>query len=114
MFWPSDGAEDAMQIRGLFTSHPASVGETYGEHMRVALSFAAPLAKAAGAALIHAFLPFLFTTTASLTVKSLYERMTRRCAACPKVALHRPDLMASRRLASSVPVVGSAGIDYVI
>jgi uncharacterized protein DUF6356 len=61
-----------MQIRGLFTSHPASVGETYGEHMRVALSFAAPLAKAAGAALVHAFLPFLFTTTASLTVKSLY------------------------------------------
>src|SRR3954454_23294370 len=107
-------AESARHIKGLFTSHPASVGETYGEHMRVALSFAAPLAKAAGAALVHAFLPFLFTTTASLTVKSLYERMTRRCAACPKAPLHRPDLMVSRRLASSVPVVGSAGFDYVI
>jgi len=103
-----------MQIRGLLTSHPASVGETYGEHMRVALSFAVPLAKAAGAALVHAFLPFLFTTTASLIVKSLYERMTRRCAACPKAALHRPDLMASPKPTASVPAVGSAGFDYVI
>ena len=80
-----------MQIRELFTSHPASVGETYGEHMRVALSFAGPLAKAAGAALVHAFLPFLFTTTASLTVRRLHDRMASRCAACPKAGLHRPD-----------------------
>src|SRR5829696_9107361 len=103
-----------MQIKGLFTSHPASVGETYGEHMRVALSFAGPLAKAAGAALVHAFLPFLFTTTASLTVKRLYDRMTRRCAVCPKAALHRPDLVAARKPASSVPAVGHASFDYVI
>src|SRR3954447_12816195 len=107
-------AESAMQIKGLFTSHPASVGETYGEHMRVALSFAGPLAKAAGAALVHAFLPFLFTTTASLTVKRLYDRMTRRCAACPKAALHRPDLVVARRPSLSAAVVGRGGIDYVI
>jgi hypothetical protein len=73
-----------MQITGLFTAHPASAGETYGEHMKVALSFAGPLAKAAGAALVHAFLPFLFTTTASETVKTLHERMARRCAACQR------------------------------
>jgi len=103
-----------MQIKGLFTSHPASVGETYGEHMRVALSFAGPLAKAASAALVHAFLPFLFTTTASLTVKRLYDRMSRRCAACPKVALHRPDLVVARRPGLSAAVVGRGGIDYVI
>jgi len=103
-----------MQIKGLFTSHPASVGETYGEHMRVALSFAAPLAKAAGAALVHAFLPFLFTTTASLTVKRLYDRMTRRCAACPKVGLHRPDLVGRPKSISTVPAVANAGFDYVI
>src|SRR3954463_7151447 len=106
-------AETAMQIRELFTSHPASVGETYGEHMRVALSFAGPLAKATDAALVHAFLPFLFTTPATRTVKRLYDRMTRRCAACPKAALHRPDLVAARRPGLS-SAVGRGSIDYVI
>lgn len=81
-----------MSIRRLFTDHPAMVGETYPEHMRTALSFAGPLAKATGAAVVHAFLPFLCTTTASDTVKGLYGRMTRRCAACKSGPLHRPDL----------------------
>jgi hypothetical protein len=75
-----------------FVDHPASVGETYREHMRTAMSFARPLAKASLAALVHAFLPWLFTTTASATVRDLHERMTRRCAACPAGRLHRPDL----------------------
>src|SRR3954469_9246649 len=111
MFWSSDGAEGAMQIRGLFTRHPASVGETYGEHMRVALSFAGPLAKPAGAALVYAFLPFLFTTTASVTVKRLHDRMARRCAVCPKATLHRPDLAVRPNPASTFR---HAGLDYVI
>ena len=99
-----------MQMRDLFMDHPRSVGESYTEHMRVALSFAAPLAKAAGAALIHAFLPFLFVRTASLTVKSLHERMTRRCASCPKVALHRPDILAVRK----ANLIEGLAPDYVI
>lgn len=82
-------------IRQLFLSHPASVGESYREHMRTAFSFALPLAKATGAACIHAFLPFLFTTTASRTVKQLHERMTSRCAACDLGPIHRPDLFAT-------------------
>src|SRR5215212_603847 len=65
----------------------AGAGESYGEHMRVALSFAGPLAKAAIAALVHAFLPFLFTTTASSTVKRLHDRMARRCANCSKTLI---------------------------
>ena len=81
-----------MMVKRLFTEHPAMVGETYGEHMRTALSFAGPLTKAAGAALVHAFLPFLCTTTASATVKGLHARMTRRCATCKAGPLHRPDL----------------------
>lgn len=81
-----------MNLRRLFTEHPAMVGETYPEHMRTALSFAGPLAKATGAALVHAFLPFLCTTTASDTVKGLYARMTRRCATCKAGPIHRPDL----------------------
>ncbi|GGH22928.1 hypothetical protein GCM10007036_28320 [Alsobacter metallidurans] len=75
-----------------FADHPAAVGETYGQHMRTALSFARPLAIAAGAAFVHAFLPWLFVTTASRTVKSLHERMTRRCVACPAGRLHHPEL----------------------
>ena len=67
-----------MTLRRLFTAHPDAVGESYVEHMRVALSFAAPLAVAAGAALVHAFLPFLCETTASRTVKALYARITTR------------------------------------
>lgn len=78
-----------MRVTTVFTEHPASAGETYGEHMRVALSFAFPLAKAAIAALVHAFLPFLFTTTASATVKTLHDRMARRCVNCPKTVGRR-------------------------
>lgn len=81
-----------MTLKTLFTGHPAMVGETYPEHMRVALSFAGPLSKAAGAALVHAFLPFLCTTTASDTVKGLHARMTRRCSTCASGPIHRPDL----------------------
>ena len=104
-----------MRLQGLFTDHPRSVGESYLEHMHVALSFAVPLGKAAAAALVHAFLPFLFVTTASLTVKRLHERMTRRCSACPKVALHRPDLLLPEprpRLAATM--FAAAAPDYVI
>jgi Family of unknown function (DUF6356) len=75
-----------MQITDLFTDHPTTAGESYTEHMRAALSFAGPLATAAGAALVHAFLPFLCVRTASLTVNKLHERMARRCANCPKAA----------------------------
>ena len=59
----------------LFTDHPQSVDETYAEHMAMALSFSGPLFKAACAALIHAFLPFLFVTTGSETIATLHERM---------------------------------------
>lgn len=67
-----------MAMKDLFTDHPHAVGETYFEHMKVALSFAGPLTVAAGAALVHAFLPFLCVTTASVTVKRLYARMVNR------------------------------------
>ena len=103
-----------MCIQRLFTDHPRSVGESYTEHMRVALSFAWPLATAAAAALVHAFLPFLFVRTASLTIKSLNERMTRRCVACPKAALHRPDLVPLPIRALPLSVSRGPEPDYVI
>jgi hypothetical protein len=47
-----------------FTAHPASVGETYAEHLWFALRFGARMTAGGLAALVHAFLPFLFVTTA--------------------------------------------------
>jgi hypothetical protein len=67
-----------MSIRKLFTDHPEAVGESYFQHMGVALSFAGPLLAAGLAALVHAFLPFLCVSTASVAVKRLYARMTNR------------------------------------
>jgi hypothetical protein len=75
-----------MGLKQLFTEHPDAVGESYVEHMGVALSFAGPLAVAAAAALVHAFLPFLCVSTASVTVKRLYARMTN---SVPKPAIQR-------------------------
>jgi hypothetical protein len=69
-----------MSLKRLFTEHPEAVGESYTEHMRVALSFSGPLLMAGLAALVHAFLPFLCTTTASSTVKRLHARMMSRAA----------------------------------
>jgi len=69
------------RITRIFTDHPESVGESYLEHMAFAGWFSSRLAMAAGAALVHAFLPFLFQTTASRIVRQLYERTHSRGAA---------------------------------
>jgi uncharacterized protein DUF6356 len=47
-----------------FTTHPASVGETYWQHLRFALRFGTRMTLGGIAALVHALLPFCFTTTA--------------------------------------------------
>ena len=67
----------------LFLDHPASVDESYVEHMRFALGFAGTLALAAGAALIHAFIPAACESTASGIVKRLYTRVAHRGADAP-------------------------------
>lgn len=56
-----------------FTEHPNSAGETYTEHMRVALGFSRQLFGAALASLVHAFLPMFHKTTASDRVHCLHE-----------------------------------------
>ncbi|MCO6388870.1 DUF6356 family protein [Aliihoeflea sp. 40Bstr573] len=66
------------RIARIFTHHPATVGETYFGHMAFAGWFASRLGLAAGAALIHAILPFAFETTASRIVRELYERTSKR------------------------------------
>ncbi len=68
------------KISRLFTEHPASVNETYFEHMAFAGKFSFKLFAAAFAALIHAILPFLFDKTASTIVAKLYAKTHKRAA----------------------------------
>lgn len=65
-------------LQRLFAEHPGKVGETYVEHMGVALSFAGWLALAAMAALVHAAVPALCEKTASGIIRRLHARMTQR------------------------------------
>jgi hypothetical protein len=58
-----------------FTSHPASVNESYSEHLCTAWSFAFSLIAAGIACFLHGLLPFVFTTTGSSTIRQLHERM---------------------------------------
>jgi hypothetical protein len=58
-----------------FTEHPASVGETYLEHLSMASGFGWRMVLAGCACCIHGLLPFLFTTTGSRAVTELHQRM---------------------------------------
>ena len=60
-----------------FTEHPASVGESYGEHMGQALCFGTRMVLAGLACLVHGVLPVLFVRTGSRTINELNERMVR-------------------------------------
>ncbi|MEH3159873.1 MAG: DUF6356 family protein [Sphingomonas taxi] len=55
-----------------FTDHPASVGESYTQHMRVATGFGLRMIAGGVAALVHGICPFLFTTTGSRTIEALH------------------------------------------
>ena len=63
-----------------FTEHPRSVGESYWAHMGASLSFACTMLLAAGAALVHALLPFMFVRTGSGIVDRLHRRMVAQRA----------------------------------
>ena len=64
-----------MALNRLFTEHPASVGESYGEHFVVAGSFGLRMILGGFACLIHALLPFLFVRTGSVQISTLHETM---------------------------------------
>lgn len=61
-----------------FTAHPASVNESYFQHMRFAFSFAGMLFLAGAAALVHAIFPALCQTTASRLVRKMHDKLSRR------------------------------------
>jgi hypothetical protein len=59
----------------LFTDHPSTVGESYGQHFLAACGFGLRMVAGGLACLVHALLPFLFVTTGSRTISRLYDRM---------------------------------------
>ncbi len=64
-----------MKATSPFTTHPAAVGESYGQHMGAALGFAARMLAGSLACFVHALLPFLFERTGSRIIADLYDRM---------------------------------------
>ena len=86
-------------ISDKFQQHPRDVGETYWEHFRHALWFASRLFVAFGACLVHAIVPFLFTSTGSEIISNLYSKMVQNRRT---VAVTGMEDSVDRRLASDV------------
>jgi hypothetical protein len=68
-----------------FTEHPASVGESYLEHLARASCFGTRMMFAGLACLLHGLLPFLFVQTGSRAISELNDRMVvnRRVSRLP-------------------------------
>jgi len=62
-------------LRRLFLDHPASVNESYPEHMGVAAGFGWALLKASCACFVHALVPGLCERTGSRIITRLHSRM---------------------------------------
>ncbi len=60
---------------GLFTDHPASVGENYVEHLGSAGFFGTRMVLGGLACMLHGLLPFLFVRTGRQTIELLHDRM---------------------------------------
>jgi hypothetical protein len=71
----------APMFKRLFHDHPASLGESYGEHFRAAFGFGVAMIVGGIACIVHALVPSAFQTTGSGTVKRLYELMVAKRAA---------------------------------
>jgi Family of unknown function (DUF6356) len=75
-----------MDLLRAFTGHPASVGETYTEHMGHAACFGLRMIGAGIACLVHALLPFLFVRTGSAAIAELNDRMLVNRRGTPPIA----------------------------
>ncbi|MEY4238831.1 MAG: hypothetical protein RL339_1432 [Pseudomonadota bacterium] len=76
-----------MSLKTLFTQHPASVDETYGEHLAMASGFGIRMILGGCACLLHGIFPFLFVKTGSAQISTLHERMVenRRTKTMPAI-----------------------------
>lgn len=68
----------------LFQAHPASVNETYWQHLGSASRFSLAMILGGLACLVHGVLPFLFVKTGSQTIAGLHDRMIVHRARPPR------------------------------
>ena len=64
-----------MNLIRAFSEHPASVGESYTQHLFRAVYFGVRMVFAGIACLVHGVLPFLFVRTGSRAIAELNDRM---------------------------------------
>jgi hypothetical protein len=76
----------------LFTDHPATVGESYLEHLMFAVGFGSRMLAGGMACCIHGALPFLFLKTGSSIVLELHAVLM-----CKRATLISKPLSASPR-----------------
>lgn len=62
-------------VARLFADHPASVNETYVQHLASASYFGLRMVIAGFACLIHALLPFVFSATGREAITELHTKM---------------------------------------
>ncbi len=58
-----------------FTDHPATVGESYLEHLGSASGFAGTMFVGAAACMLHGLFPFAFQKAGSRRIVELHQRM---------------------------------------
>ena len=81
------------RLQTLFTEHPGSVGESYGQHLGQASRFGVRMILGGLACLVHGVLPFLFMRTGSTTIAELHHRMVthrRQQPETPQASLGQP------------------------
>jgi len=79
-----------MDMHKLFTEHPSSVGESYGEHLVHASYFAGRMMLAGLACMLHALLPFVCVRTGSQAIEELNAKMLARRRAPSQAAMPHP------------------------
>ena len=62
-------------LQEIFVEHPATVGESYTEHMGMAFSFGGRMLVAGLACLLHGLVPSVFKTTGSEAIRTLHDQM---------------------------------------
>lgn len=79
-------------FKQLFTDHPATVGETYLQHMKASASFGAAMFIGSVACFLHALVPGLCVRTGSSIVTRLHHSMVTHRSSFTAPAQGRDDV----------------------
>lgn len=71
-------------IRRLFLDHPATVNESYWQHMGQAAGFGWAMLRGSLACFVHALVPGLCVCTGSRTIVQLHQRMVTHRVVQPR------------------------------